>query len=176
MRRAVSAVPHLRLVRPGEPKSDRLSDLARRVRESTADERVRAIAEAIAEELTDMREGGEMPPSRVEIALHVALVSDDEHWVGHTKTIDRRALYVTTYLTRPVGSTLELRIELPDGATLEAVVVVAGVREVQAGSHGLPGLELRITSMSSAATRRWGELIELSSGHFWSTLPIAVDA
>jgi hypothetical protein len=59
---------------------------------------------------------------------------------------------------------------------VEAVGVVAGIRAPEAGSHALPSLDLRLVSMSSHGARAWTELIELTSGQFWATSPVAIDA
>ncbi len=174
--------PHLRLVRnvppPPEtpPDESGLVALAQALYGTPPDLRTRAIADAIAEEVSDLRAISVMAPARVELALHVRFVEGVEHWVGYTKTAGRRAIFVTTYLIRPIGHELEMKIELPNGVTIDVQGMVAGVRAPETASS-LPGMEVRLTSMSSADAELWRSTIEIASGDFWSTdVPIAIDA
>lgn len=174
-------VPHLRLVRNAEPPPEMpdesgLVALAQALYGTPPDQRSRAIADAIAEEISDLRAISVMAPARVELALHVRFVEADEHWVGYTKTAGRRAIFVTTYLVRPIGHEVELKIELPNGITIDATGIVAGVRPPESPSS-LPGMELRLSSMSSRDAELWHSTIEIASGDLWSTdLAEAVDA
>jgi len=132
------------------------------------DLRARGIADAIAEELAEHREATQDPPSRIEASLHVGLVCGGQHWVGYTETLDVRGIYVTTYLTRPIGSDVELLLELPTGRVLDIHAVVAGVRPEGSGPTTLPGMELRVVSMSSVDTACYAAWLDSRSTHFWS--------
>lgn len=165
-------VPHLRLVRNTEPPLEMpdesgLVALAQALYGTPPEQRTRAIADAIAEEISDLRAISVMAPARVELALHVRFVEDDEHWVGYTRTAGRRAIFVTTYLVRPIGHEISLKIELPNGVTIDAVGMVAGVRPPESPSS-LPGMELRLTAMSSRDADLWRSTIDIASGDLWS--------
>lgn len=163
----VMRAPHLRLVKA----EARYSDWSRgRTSDDELDDRARAIALAITEELATMRATALVPPARVDLSLHVGLVADAEHWVGFTESVGARAVFVATYLTRPVGSELRVLIELPSGHVVDAIAKVAGVREEVDGPVTLPGMELRLVTMSDDDAARLTDLVEVSSPDFWRGL------
>lgn len=159
----------LRLVTPLPPRRD-LTELARMIRETPLDKRARGIACAIAEELFETSDE-RSPTFRVEAALHVSLLVDDEHWVGMTETLDTRSVFVKTYLTKEVGSELEIAIELPNAHVLRATGVVAGIRPERRGAAALPGMNVRFVTMSSLDEKRLADYVDVVSGRFWSSPP-----
>jgi hypothetical protein len=159
--------PHLRLVKA----EARYSEWSRgRTTEDELDDRARAIALAITEELATMRATAMAPPARVDLSLHVGLVAESEHWVGFTESVGACALFVATYLTRPIGTELRVLLELPSGHVVDAVAKVAGVREEVDGPVTLPGMELRLVTMSDDDGARLADLVEVSSPDFWRGL------
>ncbi len=133
------------------------------------DARSRAIARAIEDELvewaTAMPEGD---VRRVDVSCHVQLVSDGERWVGHTQSLGARGAFVATFLQRPIGSPVELRIELPTGSVIDLVATVVGQRPP--GGRGRAGLQLAFGAMSPESVRQLSELMHVMSGELWRTL------
>lgn len=141
------------------------------------DERARAIADAIAEELADYRAVTLASPERIEASLFARIVCGGEHWVGHTETLDTRGVFVTTYLTRPIGSDVELLLELPTSRVIEVHGVVVGVRPERRSPSALPGMEIRMLAMSRDDADLLQAWLYSVSVDFWSCRPpCAVDA
>lgn len=158
---------HLRLVK-AEARFSAWSE--RTPSDAELDDRARAIALAITEELATMRATAMAPPARVDLSLHVGLVADGEHWVGFTESVGARAIFVATYLTRPIGSDVQVLLELPNGFVVDAIAKVAGVRTEGDGPITLPGMELRLVTMSDEDAARLTDLVEVSSPDFWRGL------
>jgi hypothetical protein len=133
------------------------------------DARSRAIARAIEDELvewaTAMPEGD---ARRVDVSCHVQLVSEGERWVGHTETLGARGAFVATFLQRPIGSAVDLRIELPTGTVIDLRGIVAGQRPP--GGRGRAGLQIAFGLMSPESVRQLAELMHVMSGELWKTL------
>lgn len=144
-----------------------LRDLGRMVREAEPDLRAEAIAQAITEELGDFDPRPLAMRNRVELALHVGLLSDGEYWVGWTESLDERSVFVRTYLAKPIGTDVELLLELPDGRVIDVHGVVAGVRRDPHSPLATPGIDVRIVSMSGPDTDAYAEVLARSSPEAW---------
>ena len=160
----VKRSPHLRLVK-AEARFSAWSEGT--PSDAELDDRANAIACAITEELVTMRATTMAAPARVDLSLHVGLVAEGEHWVGFTESVGSRAIFVATYLTRPIGSDVRVLLELPNGFVVDAIAKVAGVRGEVVSPVTLPGMELRLVTMSDEDAARLADLVEVSSPDFW---------
>lgn len=130
------------------------------------DARARAIARAIEDELVEWATA--MPAGdtrRVDVSCHVQIVSDGERWVGHTESLGARGAFVATYLQRPIGADVEIRVELPTGRVIDATATVAGHRPH--GGRGRAGLQLAFDAMPPESVRELSEVLLVMSGELW---------
>jgi hypothetical protein len=137
--------------------------------EPLLDTRARAIARAIEDELVEW--ATTMPDGdvrRVNVTCHVQLVSDGERWVGHTESLGARGTFVATYLQRPIGSDVELRVELPTGRVIDATATVAGHRPP--GGPARAGLQLSFGEIAPESVRELSEVMHVMSGELWREL------
>lgn len=133
------------------------------------DARARGIARAIEDELVEWATA--MPDGdarRVDVSCHVQLVSNGERWVGHTESLGSRGAFVATFLQRPIGTDVEVRVELPTGRVIDAVATVAGHRPH--GGRGRAGLQLAFDTMPPESVRELSEVLHVMSGELWREL------
>lgn len=93
-------------------------------------------------QFTERREG-----ERVSIALEVALTGDSQFFAGITGDIARGGLFVCTYRTLDIGTSVDLSFSLPDGATIKTTGTVRWTRPASAGAE--PGLGISFDSLSA---------------------------
>lgn len=137
--------------------------------EPLLDTRARAIVRAIEDELVEWATA--MPRGdtrRVDVTCHVQLVSNGERWVGHTESLGARGAFVATYLQRPIGADVEVRVELPTGRVIDATATVAGQRVP--GGRGRAGLQLSFDAMPPESVRELSEVLRVMSGDLWREL------
>jgi Tfp pilus assembly protein PilZ len=91
-----------------------------------------------------------------------------------TETLDTKSAFVKTYLTKELGSDVEIAIELPDAHVVRATGVVAGIRPERRGASSLPGMNVRFVSMSSLDEKRLGDYVDVVSRQFWSSPPPSI--
>lgn len=106
------------------------------------------ILELIEDELEDVLLGEELPPALLEVT--VSLVSESNFFVGSTGKIDSGGVFVASYATPDVGSTMELLLQLPDGRKITVQGEVAFVRRkaTVGRSHGA-GFGVRLRGLPS---------------------------
>jgi uncharacterized protein (TIGR02266 family) len=75
---------------------------------------------------------------RVAVDVEVDLASEHQFFVGYSEDLSDGGLFVATYVTHPVGTELELRIELADFGSLEMMGRVVWMRE--RSDHSPPGM------------------------------------
>jgi uncharacterized protein (TIGR02266 family) len=93
-------------------------------------------------EFIERREG-----ERLSIALEVALTGDSQFFTGITGDIARGGLFVSTYRTLEIGTTVDLAFSLPDGATIKTTGTVRWTRPHSAGAE--PGLGISFDALSA---------------------------
>jgi uncharacterized protein (TIGR02266 family) len=82
---------------------------------------------------------------RVLVDVEVDLASDHQFFVGYSEDLSDGGLFVATYATHPVGTELELRIDLADLGSLEMKGRVVWIRE--ASDHAPPGMGIAFERM-----------------------------
>ncbi len=83
---------------------------------------------------------------RVAIALEVALTGNSQFFAGITGDIARGGLFVCTYRTLEIGTTVDLSFSLPDGVMIKTTGTVRWTRPASAGAE--PGLGISFDSLS----------------------------
>jgi uncharacterized protein (TIGR02266 family) len=105
--------------------------------------------------MPDMSPGTARQYKRVPIELEVTLSSDSNFFAGFSENLSEGGLFVATHVTKPVGSTVELVLTLPDGGPPIAVTgEVRWVREYSETSDTGPGLGVRFIMLSSGSVER----------------------
>jgi uncharacterized protein (TIGR02266 family) len=84
---------------------------------------------------------------RVAISLEVALTGDSQFFAGITGDIARGGLFVCTYRTLEIGTSVELTFSLPNGAIIKTTGKVRWARSANAGAA--PGFGVSFESLSA---------------------------
>ncbi|HEX4629259.1 MAG TPA: PilZ domain-containing protein, partial [Gemmatimonadales bacterium] len=86
---------------------------------------------------------------RLSAELEVSLFSDSNFYVGFTENVSEGGLFVATYLTRPLGSAVEICARIP-GRTEPLIVrgTVRWLREYSPTSDGYPGMGIQFDTIS----------------------------
>ena len=98
-------------------------------------------AHAEVPQFTERREG-----ERMAIALEVALTGDSQFFAGITGDIARGGLFVHTYRTLDIGTSVDLEFKLPSGVTIKTTGKVRWSRPSSAGAE--PGLGIAFDSLT----------------------------
>ncbi len=106
----------------------------------------------LAELLRDELERTPSTAAPTHLVADVSLVSEHNFFVGRTRRLDSGGVFVATPHPPPVGTTLEVRLGLPDARKLEVRGEVVFVRERAAMAGRQPaGCGVRLLSMPSWA-------------------------
>jgi uncharacterized protein (TIGR02266 family) len=92
-------------------------------------------------QFTERRDG-----DRISIALEVALTGHSEFFTGITGDIARGGLFVSTYRTLEIGTSVDLVFSLPSGSTIKTTGTVRWLRPASAGAE--PGLGISFDSLA----------------------------
>ncbi len=84
---------------------------------------------------------------RVAIALEVALTGDSQFFAGITGDIARGGLFVHTYRTLEIGTSVDLELKLPDGVLIKTSGKVRWSRPASAGAP--PGLGISFDALGA---------------------------
>ncbi len=107
------------------------------------------LAELLRDERLDTTTSAATP---THLVADVSLVSEHNFFVGRTRRLDSGGVFVATPHPPPVGTTLEVRLGLPDARKLEVRGEVVFVRERAAMAGRQPaGCGVRLISMPSWA-------------------------
>ncbi len=131
---------------------------------------ISVIARAIEEELDAWNLALPSHHSFVDMTCHVQLEADGERWVGQTESLGTHGAFVATYLRRPVGSPVTLRLAVPTGHALEARGTITAQREVHTSPRRPAGLQIAFASMPPSTTRELAEMVRVMSGELWRLL------
>ena len=92
--------------------------------------------------------------ARATLAVEVTLTSENNFYAGVTDNVSAGGVFVATYSPPPMGSEVELNLELEGKAPLALRGVVCWVRSVDAASEFAPaGCGLRWVNLSPAAEK-----------------------
>ena len=91
---------------------------------------------------------------RVEVTLVVGIESESNFYAGFTENVSECGVFVSTYAPLAIGSTVALRILLPEGELVQALGTVRWVRPLSERNDGLPGMGIRFDQVSAKDTAR----------------------
>lgn len=89
--------------------------------------------------------------SRFHVDLDVTVGSDHNFYAGFAENLSAGGVFIATHNLKPVGSKIELSINLPDGAQLQAEGDVRWIRVFNEQSDTPPGMGVRFNNMGDAA-------------------------
>jgi uncharacterized protein (TIGR02266 family) len=91
---------------------------------------------------------------RVEVTLVVGIESDSNFYAGFTENVSECGVFVATYAPLAIGSSVAMRILLPEGELVQAVGTVRWVRPFAEASDGTAGMGIRFDQVSARDTAR----------------------
>ncbi len=89
--------------------------------------------------------------SRFHVDLGVTVGSDHNFYAGFAENLSAGGVFIATHKLKPVGSKIELTINLPEGVQLRAEGEVRWVRVFNEQSDTPPGMGVRFSNLGSAS-------------------------
>jgi len=89
--------------------------------------------------------------SRFHVDLDVTVGSDHNFYAGFAENLSAGGVFIATHKLKPVGSSIELSINLPDGVQLRATGEVRWIRVFNEQSDTPPGMGVRFNGLADAA-------------------------
>lgn len=89
--------------------------------------------------------------SRFHVDLDVTVGSDHNFYAGFAENLSAGGVFIATHKLKPVGSKIELTINLPDGAQLGAEGEVRWIRVFNEHSDTPPGMGVQFTNLSESS-------------------------
>jgi uncharacterized protein (TIGR02266 family) len=90
--------------------------------------------------------------SRFHVDLDVTVGSDHNFYAGFAENLSAGGVFIATHKLKPVGSKIELSINLPDSAQIHAEGEVRWIRVFNEQSDTPPGMGVKFNNMTEAAT------------------------
>jgi uncharacterized protein (TIGR02266 family) len=89
--------------------------------------------------------------SRFHVDLDVTVGSDHNFYAGFAENLSAGGVFIATHKLKPVGSKIELTINLPDGVQLRATGEVRWIRVFNEQSDTPPGMGVRFNDLADAS-------------------------
>jgi len=89
--------------------------------------------------------------SRFAVDLDVTVGSDHNFYAGFAENMSVGGIFIATHQLKPVGSKIELNINLPDGAQLKTEGEVRWVRVFNEHSDTPPGMGVKFNKLTDEA-------------------------
>lgn len=89
--------------------------------------------------------------SRFHVDLDVTVGSDHNFYAGFAENLSAGGVFIATHKLKPVGSKIELTINLPDGVQLRAEGEVRWIRIFNELSDTPPGMGVRFANLADAS-------------------------
>lgn len=89
--------------------------------------------------------------SRFHVDLDVTVGSDHNFYAGFAENLSSGGVFIATHKLKPVGSKIELTINLPDGVQLRADGEVRWIRVFNELSDTPPGMGVKFTNLAGAS-------------------------
>lgn len=89
--------------------------------------------------------------SRFHVDLDVTVGSDHNFYAGFAENLSAGGVFIATHKLKPVGSKIELAINLPDGVQLGAEGEVRWIRVFNEHSDTPPGMGVKFTNLSESS-------------------------
>ncbi len=89
--------------------------------------------------------------TRISLEIEVGVQTENNFYTGFSADISEGGIFVSTYQMRPVGTTIDVEFELPDGYEIKASGIVRWLREPRdPESEVTPGMGIQFTSLKPA--------------------------
>jgi uncharacterized protein (TIGR02266 family) len=89
--------------------------------------------------------------SRFSVDLDVTVGSEHNFYAGFAENLSAGGVFIATHNLKPVGSKIELSINLPDGVQMRAMGEVRWIRVFNEASDTPPGMGVRFSEISPEA-------------------------
>ncbi|HYP91391.1 MAG TPA: TIGR02266 family protein [Polyangiaceae bacterium] len=89
--------------------------------------------------------------SRFSVDLDVTVGSDHNFYAGFAENLSAGGVFIATHKLKPVGSKIELTINLPDGAQLKTEGEVRWIRVFNEHSDTPPGMGVRFNDLPASS-------------------------
>jgi uncharacterized protein (TIGR02266 family) len=89
--------------------------------------------------------------SRFHVDLDVTVGSDHNFYAGFAENLSAGGVFIATHKLKPVGSSIELSINLPDGVQIRATGEVRWIRVFNEQSDTPPGMGVRFNGLADAS-------------------------
>jgi uncharacterized protein (TIGR02266 family) len=89
--------------------------------------------------------------SRFCVDLDVTVGSDHNFYAGFAENLSAGGVFIATHKLKPVGSKIELSINLPDGVQMQALGEVRWIRVFNETSDTPPGMGVKFIDVSDDA-------------------------
>ena len=89
--------------------------------------------------------------SRFHVDLDVTVGSDHNFYAGFAENLSAGGVFIATHKLKPVGSSIELTINLPDGIQVRATGEVRWIRVFNEQSDTPPGMGVRFNGLAEAS-------------------------
>lgn len=105
---------------------------------------------------------------RTTFIADIGFSSDSNFYTGFTRDISEGGVFVATYNVFPVGTVMELELQVPDtGAPIQVKGEVRWSAEANEDSDGHPGVGLRFLDLSEADRRRIDRFVSVRDSIFF---------
>jgi len=98
--------------------------------------------------------------SRFSVDLDVTVGSDHNFYAGFAENLSAGGVFIATHKLKPVGSKIELTINLPDGVQLRAEGEVRWIRVFNEQSDTPPGMGVRFNDLPAASVAAIQDFLE----------------
>jgi uncharacterized protein (TIGR02266 family) len=89
--------------------------------------------------------------SRFSVDLDVSVGSDHNFYAGFAENLSAGGVFIATHKLKPVGSKIELSINLPEGAQVRAAGEVRWIRVFNEHSDTPPGMGVRFSDIDATS-------------------------
>lgn len=89
--------------------------------------------------------------SRFCVDLDVTVGSDHNFYAGFAENLSAGGVFIATHKLKPVGTKIELSVNLPDGVQVRALGEVRWIRVFNEASDTPPGMGVRFVDVSAEA-------------------------
>ncbi len=107
---------------------------------------IRAVDPAVSEDSGHRREH-----SRFSVDLDVTVGSDHNFYAGFAENLSAGGVFIATHNLKPVGSKIELCVNLPDGVQVRASGEVRWIRIFNEQSDMPPGMGVKFVDVDEAS-------------------------
>ena len=105
---------------------------------------------------------------RITFIADISFTSESNFYTGFTRDISEGGVFVATYNSFPVGTVMELHLQMPDGG--EPIKVKGEVRwyaEHNEDSDGHPGVGVRFVDLSTENRNRINRFVSVRDSIFF---------